>query len=148
MASDATTRVVRPGDRVRVSYVGTFADGTQFDSSAGQTPLEFTIGADEVIPGFDKAVLGMTRNETRSVIVPPEEGYGPHLGDMVVEVERSMIPEDERLAVGSILEAQIEDGRNLEVQVVELAENRVVLDGNHPLAGKDLHFEIHLLDFV
>lgn len=145
---DTSEQRVRPGDRIRVAYIGTFADGRQFDSSEGREPLEFTVAAGEVIPGFDKAVLGMRRNETRSVVVPPDEGYGPLLEEMVVEVERSMIPKNEQLMVGSILEAQIEDGRNLEVQVIELTENAVVLDGNHPLAGKDLHFEIQLLEFV
>jgi len=146
--SEASERRARSGDRVRVAYTGTFADGTQFDSSEGREPLEFTVGAGEVIPGFDQAVLGMTGGESRSVIVAPEDGYGPHLSEMVVEVERSMIPEDERLVVGSILEAQIEDGRQLEVQVIQLTEDAVVLDGNHPLAGKNLYFKISLLDFI
>jgi len=146
--SETAARAVRTGDRVKLYYVGCFEDGTQFDSSEGRAPLVFTVGAGEVIPGFDKGVIGMKCCERRSVKVAPEEGYGLHMSDMVVEIERYMIPDDDRLSVGSFLEASMEDGRSLEVQVVKLTESTVVLDGNHPLAGKTLHFEIDLLGFV
>lgn len=146
--SETASRVVQTGDRVKLSYVGCFEDGTQFDSSEGNAPLVFTVGAGEVIPGFDKGVIGMKCGEQRSFKVAPVEGYGPHVSEMVVEIERNMIPDDDRLAVGSFLEATMEDGRSLEVQVVKLTETTVFLDGNHPLAGKTLHFEINLLGFV
>ncbi len=146
--SGTSDRVVKTGDRVKLAYVGCFEDGSQFDSSEGHAPLVFTVGAGEVIPGFDKGILGMRCGEQRSVEVDPVDGYGPHVSEMVVEIERSMIPEADRLAVGSFLEASMEDGRSLEVQVVKLTETTVVLDGNHPLAGKTLHFNIELLDFV
>lgn len=146
--SETAVRVVKAGDRIKLNYVGCFEDGAQFDSSEGNAPLVFTVGAGEVIPGFDKGVLGMACGERRSFKVAPEEGYGPHVSEMVVEVERNMIPDNNKLAIGSLLEANMEDGRSLEVQVVKLTETSVVLDGNHPLAGKTLHFEIDLLDFV
>jgi FKBP-type peptidyl-prolyl cis-trans isomerase 2 len=82
------------------------------------------------------------------VVVIPEDGYGAHVSDMVVEVERHLIPDSEKLILGSMLEVGMEDGQTLEVQVVELSDLSVVLDGNHPLAGKDLHFEIEILEFV
>lgn len=144
-AQDA--RVVADGDQVRVNYIGRFADGSIFDSSEGNDPLEFTVGAGQVIVGFDQAVIGLKPGEIRKVIVKPEEGYGAHLPEMVAEVERHLIPDHEKLVLGSMLEVSLEDGQALEVQVVEISDDSVVLDGNHPLAGKELHFEITLLEF-
>ena len=140
-------RSVTDGDQVRVNYIGRFADGSIFDSSEGHDPLEFTVGAGEVIVGFDKAVIGLKPGESRKVVVAPEEGYGAHLPEMVAEVERHLIPDHDKLALGSMLEVSLEDGQSLEVQVVEISDDSVVLDGNHPLAGKELHFEIALLEF-
>lgn len=146
--NSAQTRTVAAGDQVRVNYVGRFADGAIFDSSEGREPLEFTVGANQVIAGFDRAVLGLRPGESCQVVVPPEEGYGVHMPEMVAEVERQLIPNHEQLVLGSMLEVSLEDGQSLEVQVVELSEQAVVLDGNHPLAGKELHFEIALLEFA
>jgi FKBP-type peptidyl-prolyl cis-trans isomerase 2 len=142
------TRVVAPGDQIRVNYVGRFANGSIFDSSEGHEPLEFTVGAEEVIAGFDQAVIGLKPGETCQVVVAPEDGYGLHRQEMVAEVDRHLIPNHEKLAVGSLLEVSLEDGQSLEVQVVKLSETAAVLDGNHPLAGKELHFEIELLEFT
>ena len=136
------------GDRVRVSYVGRFADGTVFDSSEGQAPLEFTLGASEVIAGFDAAVTGLLPGERRSVEIAPEQGYGLHLPEMVAEVERRMIPNDHQLAIGNFLEVTAANGAAFEVQIVGLTETMVQLDANHPLAGKVLHFDVQLLEFV
>jgi peptidylprolyl isomerase len=146
--SDQTQRTVQIGDRVRIAYTGRFADGTEFDSSSGNEPLVFTLGAEEVIPGFEKGILGMVPGESRSITVPPEDGYGPHLEEMVAEVERKLIPEDDRLVVGNFLEVSTEDGTQFEVEIKQLTDSTAVLDGNHPLAGKELHFEIELLGFA
>jgi peptidylprolyl isomerase len=145
--SDAKDRIVAEGDQVRVNYVGRFADGSIFDTSEGQVPLEFTVGAGQVIDGFDQAVVGLKAGESRKVVVSPEKGYGEHMPEMVAEVERQQIPDHEKLVLGSMLEVGLEDGQSLEVQVVELSDASVVLDGNHPLAGKELHFEIEVLEF-
>jgi peptidylprolyl isomerase len=145
--SDAKDRIVAEGDQVRVNYVGRFADGSIFDTSEGQVPLEFTVGAGQVIDGFDQAVVGLKAGESRKVVVSPENGYGEHMPEMVAEVERQQIPDHEKLVLGSMLEVGLEDGQSLEVQVVELSDASVVLDGNHPLAGKELHFEIEVLEF-
>lgn len=144
----AEGRIAKSGDQVRVNYTGKFEDGEVFDSSEGNSPLEFTIGAGEVIPGFEEALIGMTPGETRVVEVTPEQGYGQHVEEMVAEVERKLIPEDERLQVGGFLEVTLENGEELEVQVVGLTDEMATLDANHPLAGQMLHFEIELLDFV
>lgn len=141
-------RVVAAGDQIRVNYIGRFEDGSIFDSSEGREPLEFTVGAEQVIAGFDQAVVGLKQGESCQVVVAPEDGYGHHVPEMVAEVERHLIPNHEQLVLGSMLEVSMENGQSLEVQVVELSEEAVVLDGNHPLAGKQLHFEIELLGFA
>lgn len=141
-------RVVESGDRIKVNYVGRFENGAIFDSSEGREPLEFTVGDEQVIAGFDRAVIGLKPGESRKVVVTPEDGYGEHVPGMVAEIERQQIPDHEKLVLGSMLEVSMEDGQSLEVQVVEISDETVVLDGNHPLAGKELHFEIELLDFV
>lgn len=146
--SDQVGRVVAVGDQIRVNYVGRFADGSIFDSSQGREPLEFTVGANQVIAGFDQAVVGLKPGESCHVVVAPEDGYGAHVPEMVAEVDRKLIPDHEQLALGSMLEVSLENGQSLEVKVVELSEQAVVLDGNHPLAGKELHFEITMLEFA
>lgn len=146
--SSGQPRAVAAGDQIRVNYVGRFADGAIFDSSEGREPLEFTVGANQVIAGFDRAVIGLKPGESCQVVVAPEDGYGAHVPEMVAEIERKLIPDHEQLVLGSMLEVSLEDGQALEVQVVELSEQAVVLDGNHPLAGKELHFEIALLEFA
>ncbi|MDH3453599.1 MAG: FKBP-type peptidyl-prolyl cis-trans isomerase [Desulfuromonadales bacterium] len=141
-------RVVAAGDQIRVNYAGRFENGALFDSSEGREPLEFTVGAEQVIPGFDRAVVGLKPGESCKVVVAPDDGYGAHVPEMVAEVERHLIPDSEKLVLGSMLEVCLEDGQTLEVQVVELSDGAVVLDGNHPLAGKELHFEIEMLEFA
>jgi peptidylprolyl isomerase len=141
-------RVVAAGDQIRVNYAGRFENGALFDSSEGREPLEFTVGAEQVIPGFDRAVVGLKPGESCKVVVAPDDGYGAHVPEMVAEVERHLIPDSEKLVLGSMLEVCLEDGQTLEVQVVELSDGSVVLDGNHPLAGKELHFEIEMLEFA
>src|SRR5512139_2083228 len=100
----------KTGDRVRVNYVGRFVDGTIFDSSEGHEPLEFTIGAGEVIAGFDRAVIGLLAGESCTVDVAPEDGYGMHVPEMMVEVGRSQIPDDHLLAVGNYLQVSAPNG--------------------------------------
>ena len=139
--SDLEGRVVAAGDQVRVNYIGRFADGSIFDSSEGQDPLEFTVGAGQVIDGFDQAVIGLKPGESRKVVVSPEDGYGGHLPEMVAEVERHLIPDHDKLILGSMLEVGLEDGQSLEVQVVEISDDSVTLDGNHPLAGKAITYK-------
>lgn len=141
-------RVVVAGDQVKVNYVGRFENGEVFDSSEGREPLEFTVGGEQVIAGFDRAVVGLKPGESCKVVVAPADGYGEHVPEMVAAIERQQIPDNDKLMLGSMLEVSMEDGQSLEVQVVELSDETVVLDGNHPLAGKALHFEIELLDFV
>jgi peptidylprolyl isomerase len=136
----------KKGDPVKVHYVGKLEDGTEFDSSVEAEPLEFTIGAKDVIPGFEEAVVGMTPGETKTVTVSPDQAYGPRQQEMVAVLELKDMPADLGLAVGNQLEVSQEGGDSFQVVVTELTETTVTLDANHPLAGKALVFNINLLE--
>ena len=135
---------VKAGDRVRIHYTGTLNDGTTFDSSQGREPLEFEVGAGQIIPGLDNAIPGMEVGESKTVNVPAEEGYGPLDPAARQSVPRDQIPADIPLEEGSLLQV----GQVLPVTVAEVTEEAVVLDANHPLAGKDLNFEIKLVEIA
>ncbi|MEM9632412.1 MAG: peptidylprolyl isomerase [Pseudomonadota bacterium] len=134
----------KSGDTVRLHYKGTLDDGSVFDSSEGREPLEFTVGSGQIIPGLDKAILGMKIGDEKTVRVEAAEAYGPHNPDAKQAVPRSNIPENVPLEVGLQLQAQTENGQMMSVTVVEISDDEVILDANHPLAGKDLTFEIQL----
>jgi peptidylprolyl isomerase len=136
------------GDSVKVYYTGRFADGTVFDSSEGREPLEFTLGAKEVIRGFEQAVLGMLPGESKTVTLAAEQAYGPHRPEMVAEVARTEVPPHLDLVVGNHLELTREDGEPLAVLISALSDTIVTLDANHPLAGRDLTFDIQLLEII
>lgn len=136
----------QPGQTVKVHYTGTLEDGTQFDSSAGRDPLEFTLGEGQVIPGFEQALAEMAVGETKTVQIPADQAYGEHQPELVQEVDRAQIPDEIELAVGVQLQAQGPDGQVFRLVVTELAEASVTLDGNHPLAGKALTFELELVE--
>ncbi|MCW8835881.1 MAG: peptidylprolyl isomerase [Rhodospirillales bacterium] len=135
----------KDGDTVSIHYSGTLDDGTMFDSSVGNDPLEFTLGTGSVIPGFESAVTGMKVGDKKSTTIPATEAYGPHDPEMVQEVPREQIPPEVELEVGGQLQAQGPDGQVFVLTVSAFNENTVTLDGNHPLAGKDLTFEIELV---
>ena len=136
------------GDTVRVHYTGKLDDGSQFDSSAGREPLEFAIGSGQVIPGFDAAVAGMNVGESRSVRIPAEEAYGTRQDELISEVPRSALPADLEPTVGMPLQAQGPDGRVMRLMVVAVADESFTVDGNHPLAGQALNFDIELVEIV
>jgi peptidylprolyl isomerase len=135
---------VKQGDKIRVHYTGRLEDGSEFDRSASDEPLEITVGENSVIEGFEQAVLGMTVGERKTVTIPPDQGYGPRRDEMMQEIDRSTIPEELELKLGARMEASGEETM-LTLTVVEIGEKTVTLDANHPLAGKDLTFEIELL---
>ena len=136
------------GDTVRIHYTGTLDDGTVFDTSSGREPLEFTIGGGQVIPGFDSAVSGMSPGDSETVKIPAEEAYGPHQEEMMLEVDRAQVPAELNPQVGERLEIKQQNGKSVPVTVTEVTETLITLDGNHPLAGKALTFEIELVDVV
>ena len=137
---------VREGNTVKVHYTGKLDDGSVFDSSVGGDPLEFTIGQGQMIPGFERGVVGMEQGETRTVVIAADQAYGVHRPEGVFEVERSEIPASIPLEVGMQLQATSSDGSPARMTVIELSEDKVKLDANHPLAGKDLTFDIEVVE--
>ncbi|WP_289035523.1 peptidylprolyl isomerase [uncultured Roseibium sp.] len=136
---------VKAGDSVAIHYKGTLSDGTVFDSSEGRDPLQFTVGSGQIIPGLDKALPGMTVGEEKTVNIPFEEAYGAKDPNATQPVPRDQFPTDIPLEVGTQLQVQTPDGQLMTVSIVEVGEENVVLDANHPLAGKDLTFEFSLV---
>jgi len=134
------------GSTVRVHYTGRLDDGSVFDTSKGGEPLEFTVGSGQVIKGFDSAVAGMSPGEGKTVRIPAEEAYGPVREEMVITVKRSQLPSNIDLSEGLHLQMVQPDGMVFNVMVTDLTEEDVTLDGNHPLAGKDLSFDIELVE--
>lgn len=138
----------KQGDTVRIHYTGTLTDGETFDSSTGRDPLEFTVGAGEIIPGLEAAITGMAVGETKKVDVPADEAYGAHNPEAQQEVPRADIPDDIPLDLGTRLQVQTPQGQVMPVTVIKVTEEQVTLDANHPLAGKDLTFEVELVEIA
>jgi peptidylprolyl isomerase len=134
------------GDRVRVHYTGRLDDGTIFDSSKNREPLEFVIGEGEIIPAFEEAVVGMHEGEKKTILIPSDQAYGPRREELLLRVAHEQFPPDLKPYVGQQLEMIQSDGQSLIVVVVEVDDEGVTLDANHPLAGKDLTFEIELVE--
>ncbi|MCF6280761.1 MAG: peptidylprolyl isomerase [Candidatus Polarisedimenticolaceae bacterium] len=138
----------KKGDTVKIHYTGTLTDGTQFDSSEGQEPLEFKLGEGLVIPGFESNVAGMTVGEKKSIHIPVDEAYGQRNDEMMEVVERQHFPDDMKLEVGMHLQTETFDGSPYMVVVAELSDESVTVDGNHPLAGQALNFDIELVSIT
>jgi len=136
----------KEGDEVQVHYTGKLEDGTIFDTSQDGEPLSFTIGENRVIPGFESAVVGMEPGDTKTTEIEPDEAYGEHRDDMVMELDRDQIPEDVEPDVGQQLQLRLENGQTVPVLITALGEETVTIDANHPLAGRTLIFEIELVD--
>lgn len=140
---------VQFGDNVKVHYTGTLDDGQQFDTSDGGEPLAFTVGAGQVIPGFDRALLGMQTGETKNVSIPPGEAYGEREAGLVQQLRRDQFrlggyePE-----VGMALEMRTPEGHGIPMVITELTDTTVTLDANHPLAGETLHFALTLVEIT
>jgi peptidylprolyl isomerase len=134
------------GDIVKVRYVGKLADGTVFDESPEERPLLFEVGKGEVIAGFENGVCNMFQGENKALAIPAEQAYGIHKPELVEEVQRALLPADVDLLVGHKLEVTPEEGDPFSVIITDLSDETVTLDGNHPLAGKELHFDIELLE--
>ncbi len=134
------------GDKVKVHYKGTLDDGTVFDSSLEGEPLEFTIGSGEIIPGFEDEIIGMEEGEKKTFTIPSDKAYGPHRKELMLTVGKDEFPPDINPTVGQQLQLRQPDGQVFYVVVTEVGENTVTLDANHPLAGKDLTFEVELVE--
>lgn len=137
---------VKSGDKIKVHYHGKLTSGETFDSSAGREPLQFEVGSGAVIKGFDEGVTGMSVGEKKTITIPFLEAYGPHSAEMVIEMPKDRFPADMEIAVGMPLQMSDGQGRQFQVAVVEIKETVVLLDANHPLAGKDLIFDLELVE--
>jgi len=136
------------GDTVKVHYTGRLVDGTVFETSVGSEPLEFTLGQDQMPPGFEQAVIGMQVGESKTVTIPVDQAYGPRRDDMILEISRDELPDDLEPAVGMQLQMNQGDGGIIIVTITEVSEKTIKIDANHPLAGQDLTFDIELIEIV
>lgn len=139
---------VKKGDTVKVHYTGTLQDGSVFDSSRSREPLEFKIGSGSLIPGFEKAVLGLSIGESTKVDIPSGEAYGEVRDEMIISVERDKLPADIDPQVGMQLQVQQPNGQAMPVVISEVNDTHITIDANHPLAGRDLTFEIELVEVI
>lgn len=139
---------VKKGDVIRVHYTGTLLDGSQFDSSVGRSPLEFTVGAGQMIAGFDAGVVGMAIGEKKTIQIDPDNGYGQKDPNAIIEFPTSNVPEGMQVEVGMKLNLQNQYGQPVPVEVIEVKDEVIIMDANHFLAGKDLVFEVELVEIV
>lgn len=134
------------GNTVKIHYTGKLQDGTVFDSSRDREPLEFTVGEGQLISGFENAVDGMEEGEEKSVTLKPDEAYGQPREELVAEFKKSDFPDHINPQEGMMLQLKNENQQPMNVQVTDVSDEKVTLDGNHPLAGKDLTFDIELVE--
>jgi FKBP-type peptidyl-prolyl cis-trans isomerase SlpA len=137
---------VKENNTVKVHYVGKLSDGQVFDTSEGKEPLEFTLGQGKLIAGFEKGLIDMKINEKKTITISKEEAYGESREDLIQEVDKSQLPEDITPEVGMGLVSKSADGNEMNLLIVEVKEATIVIDGNHPLAGKELTFDLEVVD--
>lgn len=135
--------MIENGKVVDVHYTGKLIDGSVFDSSEGREPLRFEVGSGQIIPGFESAIIGKTTGDRVTVTISPQEAYGETREELFVKIPSDKLPG--KVEVGQVLEATSEDGRSSQVLVHEVNEDHVVINGNHPLAGKELVFDIEVV---
>jgi len=136
------------GDTVKIHYTGKLEDGTVFDSSIGHDPLEFQIGQNQIFPKLEEAVIGMEPSDTKTVVVSSEDAYGPYREEMVVDVPKNSFPADITPEVGLELELVQSNNQPIIVTILKVSDDTVTLDANHPLAGKNLTFDVELVEIV
>ena len=138
--------VIQKGDTISVHYTGRLSDGEIFDSSEGREPLKFTVGAGQMIPGFDAAVVGMALGEKKTVAIAPEQAYGPRNEEYVFDFPRANVPEGMQVTLGMQVQLQDNAGNPIPATVVSIGEEKIGMDCNHPLAGKTLEFDITIAE--
>lgn len=140
--------IAKAGDTVQVHYKGMLSDNSVFDSSEGRDPLEFTIGSEQVIPGFDSAVNGMKKGDKKNVTIKSSDAYGEHRAELIINLDRERLPEDLEPEIGRQLQLSGPEGQAAVMTIIDFNDTTITLDANHPLAGKDLTFEIELVGVV
>ena len=141
-------QTVKKGDTIRVHYTGKLTSGELFDTSEGRDPLEFQVGSGHVIRGFDDGVLDMEVGDKRTVQIPVDQAYGPRNEELIMDFPTDRLPEDLKPEVGMQLQLNNEQGQTFPVVVRSVSEASITLDGNHPLAGEELIFDIELVEIV
>ena len=136
------------GDTVKIHFTGKLQDETVIETSKDRDPLEFKIGEGNVIPGLEQGVIGMAAGDKKTIAVSPEEGFGQQQEDLVVDLKKSEFPEDVEFAVGAYLNIETSDSKEFKAKVVEIKEDTVALDANHPLAGITINYDVELLEIV
>lgn len=136
---------VKKGDKIKIHYHGKLTTGETFDSSEGKDPLEFEVGSGMVIKGFDEGVTGMQVGDKKTIHIPAEEAYGIKNADMIIEMPKDKFPEDMQIEVGAPLVLSDQSGQQFQVVVTDIKDESITLDANHPLAGKDLVFDLELV---
>jgi len=136
------------GDTVKVHYTGRLDDGVEFDTSSSREPLEFTIGGNQVIQGFENGIVGMEINESKTITIPAEEAYGLYREELVLDVPIDQFPPNIKPELGQQLQLTQPNGEPINVMITQITESAVTLDANHPLAGKDLTFDIQLMEIA
>ncbi|WP_274474384.1 FKBP-type peptidyl-prolyl cis-trans isomerase [Mangrovimonas aestuarii] len=139
---------VKANDTVKVHYTGKLTNGQVFDSSENREPLEATLGQGMLIPGFENAIIGMEVNEKKTVNIPMDQAYGDVQKEMFHKVERAQLPQEIKPEVGMGLVSQNPDGSERQFKIAEVHEDHIVIDGNHPLAGQDLVFDLELVEII
>jgi len=140
--------VAKINDKVKVHYTGKLSTGEVFDTSEGKDPLEFTLGSGQVIPGFDNGIIGMNIDEKKTINIPCAEAYGEVREELIQKVAKNQLPPEIKPEVGMRLASRTPDGQEIPLVVTEVAEDSITVDANHPLAGKDLVFEVKLVEIV
>lgn len=138
--------LIKSGSKVKFHYSGRLESGESFDSSVDRDPLEFVVGNGNIIPGLEKEILKMKKGEKKTITVPAEEAYGPRNEELSREIPKGPLPQGLNLQVGAVLYLKTPDGTPFPATVAEVKEDTVVIDFNHPLAGKTLIFDIEILD--
>ncbi len=137
---------VKNGDRVKIHYTGKLKDGEIFDTSIERRPLEFVVGNREMMPGLETGVVGMEAGNKKSIEIPPEEAFGPRQEELVVEVKKCSLPDHIEPCLGQRLQMQGHNGNHIELDIIEIKEDSITLDANHPLAGYTLFFDLELVE--
>jgi FKBP-type peptidyl-prolyl cis-trans isomerase 2 len=139
---------IKVGDKIKVDYTGTLEDGTQFDTSIGKQPLEFEVGAKQLIKGFDSAVVGMQKDEEKEIKLQPSDAYGDSNPQLQQKVPRDKIPAGQEPKPGMMLAMTTKDGKQIPAKIIEVTDTEITIDLNHPLAGKVLNFKIKVVDVL
>jgi FKBP-type peptidyl-prolyl cis-trans isomerase SlpA len=137
---------VKKDDKVKVHYTGKLANGEVFDSSLEREPMEFQVGSGQLIPGFENGVIDMKVSEKKTIVIPSDQAYGESRKELIQEVPKDRLPEDIKPEVGMGLVSKTPEGQEIQLVVKEVKDDAIVVDGNHPLAGQELTFEVEVIE--